>query len=100
MRQRSTVKPAIRVRRARQSGFGFFFERERLCVLLAQAFDNVRGRTGDKALIAKLLVRGLKALVELGEFLGQAFALGGDVDLAFVENGDVECCCLNVCCCQ
>ena len=44
----------------------------------------------DEGLVAELLFGGLQAFFVFGEVFGQAFALGGDVDLALVDDLDVE----------
>ena len=76
-----------------QGSLGFQFQGEGFGVLFFEALDDVSRCASDKAFIAELLVGGFEALVEFGEVLGEALALGGDIDLAFVNDGNVKRCC-------
>ena len=73
-----------------EGGFGFVVEGAGLGGLLAQAFDDVGGGFGHEGLVAELAFGGGKTFFILGEVFGEALALGGDVDLALVEDGYVE----------
>ena len=50
------------------------------------------GALAMKASLSSWLVGGGEALFVFGEVFGEALAFGGDVDLAFVDDGYVEVC--------
>ena len=64
-----------------QAGFGF---------LLLEAFDHLGRRFGEEAFVAQLALRGGQAFFVFGDVFGEALALGGDVDGALVDHGNVE----------
>ena len=75
-----------------EGGFGFVVEGLGFGGLLAETFDDVGWSFAHEGFVVELLVRGFEALLVFREVPGEAFALGGDVDLAFVDDGNVEVC--------
>ncbi len=58
--------------------------------LLAQAFDDVGGSFADELVVGETGVVGSEELFVFGEVFAEALAFGGNVDLAFIEDGNVE----------
>ena len=77
-------------RQSVKRGLGFFKQEAGFGFLLFEAFDHVRRSFGQKALVAQLALGCCQAFFILGDILCQALALGGDVDGALVDNGNVE----------
>src|ERR1700761_7370446 len=73
-----------------EGGFGFVVEGFGFGVLLAEAVDDVGWSFGHEGFVVQLFVCGFEALFVFGEVFGEAFAFGGDVDLALVDDGYVK----------
>ena len=68
----------------------FFKKQAGFSLLLFQAFNNVRRSLGEKTLIAQLALSRSETFLVLGNVLGQAFALGGDVDLLVIFDRNLK----------
>ena len=73
-----------------QTATGLVAEGDKVGRLFAQAVYDVRGGLGGKAGIGEAGFVGGYLFVQPCEFFGEALALGGDVDLALVDDGDIE----------
>ncbi len=78
------------MRRGCRGGFGFFVEGFGFGVLFAQTLYDVGGGFGHEGVVVELTVCGFEAFFVFGEVFGETLALGGDVDLALVDDGHVE----------
>ena len=59
-------------------------------MLFAEAVDDVDGGFGHEGFVVELALSCGEAFFVFGEVFGEALAFGGDVDLAFVDNRDIE----------
>src|ERR1019366_9170588 len=80
----------LRVAEGVEGGASFVVEGTGFGGLFAEAFDDMGGGFADELLVGEAGVVGGEDLLVLGELFGEALALGGDVDLLFVDDGQVE----------